>query len=315
MQRPRFGLAVVLGLTLAAALPGTAQAGGVTVKIQAHPPTLTAKTRATFSLAATRGAALYCRIDARPRQRCHSGVSYTNLRDGAHVFVVQATYRGASATSSSRFTVDTVAPSRPAGTGGSVHWEDHPITLCGAGAKDLHGVSSYQYRERVGKGNWGFPRPGRCVTVGQTATTRVQFRAVDPVGNVGAWSNVGRGAIARVDRIAPEAPLFGTETLVEGCTIEGPIVIGVKSRDVGSGVSHYMRQVRVEDGPLSTPFGFLPGVPIINALFGTRSYRVWAVDRVGNQSFPSFLTLCIEPPPLPPDIPPDTPGDMPPDVL
>jgi hypothetical protein len=88
------------------------------------------------------------------------------------------------------------------------------------------------------------------------------------------------------------------------------VLIGVKTRDAGSGVSHYMRQVRVDDRPFSTPFGFLPGVPIINALFGTRSYRVWAVDRAGNQSFPSFVTVCIEPPPFPPDVPPDTPPDF-----
>jgi hypothetical protein len=57
-------------------------------------------------------------------------------------------------------------------------------------------------------------------------------------------------------------------------------------------------------------------VPIINALFGSRAYRVWAVDRAGNQSFSSTITVCIDPPPdVPPDVPPDTPGDTPPDVL
>jgi hypothetical protein len=310
MQGPRFGLAVLLGLTVAAGLPGTAQASAVSVKIRVHPADLTAKTRATFTLTASRGATLYCRLDSRPRQRCHTSIVYNNLTNGAHVFVVQATYRGGSDTASDRFTVDTVAPSRPTGSGGSVHWEDHPITICGSGAKDLHGVSSYQYREMIGKGNWGIAHPGRCVTVTQTAATRLQFRAIDLVGNVGAWSDVGPGSIARVDRAAPESPQFVTESVIEGCAIEGPVLIGVKTRDAGSGVSHYMRQVRVDDRPFSTPFGFLPGVPIINALFGTRSYRVWAVDRAGNQSFPSFVTVCIEPPPFPPDVPPDTPPDF-----
>jgi hypothetical protein len=309
MQRPRFGAAVLLGLAVAAALPGTAQAGALSVTIRTHPADLTAKTRAIFSVTAPHGATLFCRLDSRPRQRCSASVGYSNLSDGAHVFVVQATLRGRSDTASSRFTVDTIGPSRPAGTGGSVHWEDHAITVCGSGAKDKHGVTSYQYREQIGKGLWGVPHPGRCAQVSRTASTKLQFRAIDPVGNLGVWSNVGYGSIARVDRVAPESPTFRTEVELDGCIVEGPIVFSVRSSDAGSGVSHYMRQSRLDFAPFSTPFGFLPGVPIINWMAGSRTYRVWAVDRAGNESSTTTITVCIQPPP---DVPP---GDTPPDLI
>jgi hypothetical protein len=302
MDTRRFGAAIMLGLAMAAAFPGAAQAGAVSVRISSRPAALTAQTHLTFTFAASRGATVFCRVDALPRKRCSRSVSYDNLPDGRHVFLVQAAYRGHTATASYRFAVDTTGPSQPAGSGGSVYWQDHAITLCGGGASDDHGVS-YQSREQINRGSWGAPHPGRCVLVSRTASTKVQFRGVDSLGNPGPWSAVGNGSIARVDTIAPDAPEFVTGFVTTECA-QHPLAFRVKARDTGSGVSHYVRQSRVNfTGPFSAPVGFLPGTTLVDHAIGLWTIQVWAVDRAGNESPASTMTLCIDPD-VPPDIPP-----------
>src|SRR5439155_21642801 len=213
---------VLIAMLLAGAAAGTASASGVGVRILARPAALTGHDRATFGFATTRGAKTFCRLDDRPLRRYTSPVTYDRLRDGRHSFRVTATAGGVSASDAVRFTVDTLPPSRSQAGGGSLTWRRSALTLCGSGARDANGVASYQYRERVGSSSWMAPRGGRCVVVSRTGSTHVQFRAIDAVGNTGAWSLGGNGPVARVDTVAPSAPDLVTDAEPGFCS-ESPL--------------------------------------------------------------------------------------------
>ena len=167
------------------------------------------------------------------------------------------------------------------------------MTLCGSGARDANGVASYQYRERAGSSSWMAPHGGRCVVVSRNGSTHVQFRAVDQVGNKGAWSLDGNGSVARVDTVAPSAPDILTDAEPGFCS-ESPLSFVAVAADVGSGVASYSRRVQVGGGGYGGAVGFGPGVPVVDALPGVRTYRVWAVDVAGNISAVSTITLCID---------------------
>ncbi len=285
--------ALLLWTLLAGTAVATASAGGVGVRIQTHPAALTGHDHATFGFTVTRGAKTLCRLDDRPFRRCTSPVTFDGLRDGRHTFRVTATAGGATASDAFRFVVDTQAPSRPQAGGGSLTWRRSALTLCGSGAHDANGIGSYQYRERVGTGAWMAPHGGRCVVVRRTGSTHAQFRAIDAAGNRGAWSLDGNGSVARVDMVAPSAPDLISDAEPGLCS-ESPLSFLAVAADVGSGVGSYGVRLRLGGGSYGSASGFGAGVPVVDALPGVRTYRVWAVDVAGNLSAFSTITLCID---------------------
>lgn len=117
---------------------------------------------------------------------------------------VDAADNASAWTDSALVRLDRTAPSAPAAAGGDTAWRsvDH-ITLTPAGAVDAAaGVTAYRYRVDTGDG-WSAAADGASATVTAEGPARVQFQAVDAVGNASAWGTAGD---ARIDRTAPAAP-------------------------------------------------------------------------------------------------------------
>jgi hypothetical protein len=67
--------------------------------------------------------------------------------------------------------------------GWQVGWQDRPPTLTFSGHRGPYGIAVAGTEYRLGDGAW---KDGAAVTVRRQGTTRVQYRAVDVDGNVGA---------------------------------------------------------------------------------------------------------------------------------
>lgn len=67
--------------------------------------------------------------------------------------------------------------------GRRVGWQDRPLTLAFSGHRGPYGIAVARTEYRLGDGAW---KNGAAVTVRRQGTTRVQYRAVDVDGNVGA---------------------------------------------------------------------------------------------------------------------------------
>jgi PKD repeat protein len=130
-----------------------------------------------------------------------------------------------------------------------------------------------------GGGVWSGPSAGAVATVTAAGETIVQFRAVDPAGNVSAWvpATAGAATTARIDRTAPAVPggLTGA-----GVTSAQPVIGWIAV----AGASGY-RVLR--DG---VEVGTTAGTGFTDSALtagGTYLYRVIALDEAGNASAPS----------------------------
>ena len=89
--------------------------------------------------------------------------------------------------------IDTVKPSAPAVSGGSLTWKNvTQIAISASGSTDQAGGSGfagYQYQMSTNGGaTWTAAAAGNSFTVVNEGQTLVQFRSVDNAGNVSAWT-------------------------------------------------------------------------------------------------------------------------------
>jgi len=101
-----------------------------------------------------------------------------------------------TAGSSNTVKLDRTAPSLPTVSGGSLTCTSSRITIRASGSTDaMSGFSTYQYRYSTNAGaTWSATFTGSSITIRNTGTYIVQFRAVDRVGNASAFAPATAGA-------------------------------------------------------------------------------------------------------------------------
>lgn len=92
--------------------------------------------------------------------------------------------------------LDRTAPSLPTVSGGSLTCTSSRITIRASGSTDgMSGFSTYQYRYSTNAGvTWSSTFTGSSITIRNTGTYIVQFRAVDRLSNASAFAPATAGA-------------------------------------------------------------------------------------------------------------------------
>ena len=182
--------------------------------------------------------------------------------------------------------LDTVKPSAPTVSGGSLTWKNvAQVAISASGSTDPAGGSGfagYQYQSSTNGGaTWSAPAAGNSFSVVNEGQTLVQFRSVDNAGNVSAWTPSVNGATntARIDRSAPSAPTVTGGSGATNCVRKKNVNASGSSDGVGSGVAHYQYRVSADNG---VTWGVTTSGSV--AKFSTRGVYVvqfQAVDNVG----------------------------------
>ena len=186
----------------------------------------------------------------------------------------------ASADPAATATIDTVPPTLPVLTGGSPIWQNvASVTVqpTGTPTDSESGFAGYQYRTSADAGaTWSAATAGASVTVAAEGATQVQFRSVDAVGNVSAWTGVNGNV--NIDRTAPTAP---TDTGGSASWQAGPTVTvsAGGSTDAGSGVTGYEYETSTNGG--STWSAATAGTSVAVSTQGTTLVQFAAKDGVG----------------------------------
>jgi hypothetical protein len=152
------------------------------------------------------------------------------------------------------------------------------------------GFAGYQYRTSPDAGvTWSAATAGAAVTVAAEGATLVQFRSVDAVGNVSAWTSVN--GTVRIDRTAPTAP---TDTGGSSSWQAGPTasVTANGSTDAGSGVAGYKYETSTNGG--STWSTATAGTSAVVSTQGTTLVQFAATDGVGLVSAWTQATVKLD---------------------
>ncbi len=151
--------------------------------------------------------------------------------------------------------IDTVKPSAPAVSGGSLTWENvAQIGISASGSTDQvggSGFAGYEYQVSTNGGaTWTAAVAGNSFTAVNEGATLVQFRSVDNAGNVSAWTPSVNGATntARIDRTAPSAPTVTGGSGATTCYRKKTVSASGSSDGVGSGVARYQYRVSTDNG-------------------------------------------------------------------
>jgi hypothetical protein len=182
--------------------------------------------------------------------------------------------------------IDTVKPSAPTVSGGSLTWKNlAQIAISASGSTDQaggSGLAGYQYQVSTNNGTtWTAAAAGSSFTVLNEGQTLVQFRSVDNAGNVSAWTPAVNGATntARIDRSAPSAPTVAGGSGATNCVRKKNVNASGSSDGAGSGVAHYQFRISTNNG---VTWGVTTSGSV--AKFATRGVYVvqfQAVDNVG----------------------------------
>jgi hypothetical protein len=225
-------------------LPHTAL-GAITVTITAHPAAVTGLPGANFGWSTTGIVGeTRCRIDLHAYTYCPGHpAGYRGLADGHHTFTIRIRngYK-VTATASFNWLVDTVAPSDPTVSGGSLAWRSAPAAaITAGGASDpLSGLAGYRWRSLTDGSGWSSASAGSVASVRAQGETYVQFQSVDKAGNASSWQPAANGAgnLVRLDHTPPTAAVVvGGSPIWQGVASE--TVTGSGATDVRSGVDHY----------------------------------------------------------------------------
>jgi large repetitive protein len=182
--------------------------------------------------------------------------------------------------------IDTVKPSAPAVSGGSLTWKNvAQIAISASGSTDQAGGSGfagYQYQLSTNGGStWTAAVAGSSFTVVNEGQTLVQFRSVDSAGNVSAWTPSVNGATntARIDRSAPSAPTVTGGGGATNCYRRKTVTASGSSDGAGSGLAHYQYRVSPDSGV--TWGGTTSASSVKLATRGVYLVQFQAVDNVG----------------------------------
>lgn len=278
-------LAVVMAAVVAQAMATTRL--GVT--ITTRPPSMSRSTSALFRWR-TSGHVLHtrCSLDYRRFAPCRQARRYIGLRNGRHSFRVEVLSTGGSKRLATvRWRVDTIKPTAPVVSGGSLTWLSVPSIVLSAGGSTDHGsgVAAYQSRFSTNGGtSWSTPAKGRQVTVTADGQTLVEFRALDRAGNRSAWVPApgAASATARIDRDAPSAPSVtgGSSQWQNAVSVD---VAASGSIDVGgAGLGYYQYRTSTDGGTTwSAP---TVGSDASVTAAGETLVQFRAVDAAGNAS-------------------------------
>jgi hypothetical protein len=182
--------------------------------------------------------------------------------------------------------IDTVKPSAPAVSGGSLTWKNvAQIAISASGSTDQaggSGLAGYQYQLSTNGGaTWSAAVAGSSFAVVNQGETLVQFRSVDNAGNVSAWTPSVNGATntARIDRTAPSAPTVTGGSGATTCFRKRTVTASGSSDGVGSGLAHYQYRVSPDNGV--TWGGTTSASSVRLATHGVYLVQFQAVDNVG----------------------------------
>jgi hypothetical protein len=182
--------------------------------------------------------------------------------------------------------IDTVQPSAPVVSGGSLTWKNvAQIAISASGSTDQAGGSGfagYQYQVSTNGGaTWSATAAGNSFSVVNEGQTLVQFRSVDNAGNVSLWTPAVNGATntARIDRSAPSAPTVTGGSGATSCSRRKTVSASGSSDGIGSGVAHYQYRVSPDNGV--TWGATTSGSSVKFATRGVYVVQFQAVDNVG----------------------------------
>jgi hypothetical protein len=153
--------------------------------LDSQPAALTSSTSAQFTFHASDPDATFaCSLDSAAAKPCVSPASYTGLADGAHTFTVTASANGRSDANPphANWTVDTAAPTQPAGLAGTAPGAVE-VDLSWQASHDTTGVTGYKiYRDGS-----AYQTIGNLTTfadtVAATSTHSYAVSALDGAGN------------------------------------------------------------------------------------------------------------------------------------
>jgi hypothetical protein len=182
--------------------------------------------------------------------------------------------------------IDTVKPSAPTVSGGSLTWKNvAQVPISGSGSTDQAGGSGfagYQYQVSTNGGTtWSAVAAGSSFAVVNQGQTLVQFRSVDNAGNVSAWAPATNGATntARIDRSAPSAPTVTGGGGATNCYRKKTVTGSGSSDGAGSGLAHYQYRVSPDNG---VTWGATTSASSVRlATHGVYLVQFQAVDNVG----------------------------------
>ena len=182
--------------------------------------------------------------------------------------------------------IDTVKPSAPTASGGSLTWRNvAQIAISASGSTDQaggSGLAGYQYQVSTNGGaTWTAAMAGSSFTVLNEGETLVQFRSVDSAGNVSAWTPAVNGAAntARIDRTAPSAPTVTGGSGATTCSRKKTVSGSGSSDGTGSGLARYQYRVSPDNG---VTWGVTTsGSSVRLATRGVYVVQFQAVDNVG----------------------------------
>jgi hypothetical protein len=260
----------------------------VTVTITTHPAAAVASTSAKLAWKTTgSGAKTTCKLDSGAYAACSKSHTYTALRNGLHTFTVRAKVGSTTRSATSKWRVDTVAPTAPAVSGGTGAWSAAAVTLSASSSTDTggSGVASYQHRSSANGGTtWTAAVVGTTDKVTADGTTWVQFRALDKAGNASAWApaTADPSAEAMVDTTAPSAPILtGGSSAWQNVASVNVQTTGTPT-DAGSGFVTYQYQTSANNGQTwSAP---ATGSQATISAEGATIVEFRSLDAVGNAS-------------------------------
>ena len=186
--------------------------------------------------------------------------------------------------------LDRVAPSVPVPTGGSSSWTNAaPVTDHAGGSTDARAGSTrdpYQYRTSTNNGRPGRRRSnGSSVDISAEGTTQVQFRAVDAIGNISAWSVATLpAATVKIDLVDPTMPTVsgGSSSWTTAASVT--ITASGSTDTNGSGVAGYEYELSRPTHGGGWPAPPTPGSAAVISTQGLTLVRFRAIDQAGNVS-------------------------------
>ncbi len=188
--------------------------------------------------------------------------------------------------------IDTVKPTAPTVSGGSLTWSAAASkTITASGASDaLSGLpagAGYESRTSTDGGTtWSaasLPGAG-SLAVSAEGETLVQFRSIDAAGNVSAWvpATTGSTDTVRLDHTAPSVPDVsgGSATWLNAASVT---LNAANSTDTGgSGFSKYQYRTSTDAG--ATWSAAVNGASVAVSAEGTTQVEFRGVDVAGNAS-------------------------------
>ncbi|HEX2587223.1 MAG TPA: hypothetical protein VHL51_03085, partial [Gaiellales bacterium] len=224
-----------------------------------------------------------------------TGSSTTVSAEGATIVQFRSTdtsgnasaWSPAAAGAANTVKLDRTGPTAPSVTGGSLAWQSVPsVTVTPSGSTDAGaGVTGFQVRTSTNGGvNWSAPAFASSLTVSAEGETLVQFRALDALGNAGAWgpASSGAGNTVRIDRTAPTAPGASGGSL-SWLSQASTTITGSGATDVGgSGVAAYSYRTSTDGGATWSPP--VSGGSLTVTAEGETLVQFQAIDQAGNSS-------------------------------